>query len=421
MSRPPRASKSPMPERISRRTALLASLLAGCSSKGGANGAAEVPPATPAEVARFAAASNAFSADLYGKLGASSGNFVYAPASLSTALAMTWMGARGETREQMTQVLHFGGTDPGALASLAARVLVALGDPSRVGALSFANRLFGDASCRFDGDFLDVTKDQFGAELERLDFAGAGERARDTINEWVAARTHDRIKNVLPPGSIGPLLRLVLVNALHLRCQWASPFPRESAGGRPFRVDAGRTLDVAMMCTEVGAPCGVVDGVRIIDVPYEGEQLSMTLLLPADGSSMADLEAKIGAGQLDAMVSALRHTRVWLTMPKFKIDPATPTDLREVLAALGMPLAFTGGADFGGMVERDASSLHLENLFHKAFVSVDEYGTEAAAASAATQFAVSLIGTFVVDSPFVFALRDRKSGLVLFQGRVMEP
>lgn len=408
-----------MSRRISRRTALLASLLAGCSRKGGPNGTADVEPATPDEIARFAAASNAFSADVYGRLGASSGNFAYAPASLATALAMTWMGARGETRDQMTQVLHLGGTDPSAVASLAARVLVALTEPSRVATISFANRLFGDASCRFDGDFLDVTRKQFGAELEPLDFAGSGERARDRINEWVAAKTHDRIRDVMPPGSIGPLVRLVLVNAMHLRCQWASPFPPARSG--PFRVDGGRTVNVAMMQTKVTAPSGVVDGVRIIDVPYQGEALAMAILLPDASSSMTDLEAKIAAGRLDAMVSGLPRTSVFLTMPKFEIDPPTPTDFKDILAALGMPLAFTGGADFSGMVERGEPSLHLENAFHKAFVSVDEYGTEAAAASAATQFAVELTTNFVVDSPFVFALRDRKSGLVLFQGRVMEP
>ncbi|MFO0618618.1 MAG: serpin family protein [Polyangiaceae bacterium] len=441
-----------MRQTLSRWSAVVAAaLLAGCSgtlvpdeTTGGAptsstkvrtgapivDSKAEVPPATAAERSLFAQASNAFSADLYRELSVTPGNLFYSPASLSTALAMTWIGARGATRDQMTSVLHFGdvkGADANALTSSAARLIVAMNDPARTDyTLSIVNRLFGEQTYGFDAGFLDVTKKQFGAELAAVDFKHAFEPVRGQINDYVATSTHDKIKNLIPSGAIDEDVRLVLVNAIYMHADWATPFDKAATTKQPFHLTPTSSVDVDTMHGEVYAPMGEVDGVQMIDLPYRGGDLSMTILLPKDASRMGELEAKITGGGLDAMVAGLQATKVDLALPKFKIDPQAPLGLAGTLSKLGMPLAFSeGAADFSGMRKPGEEALFISKVFHKAFVAVDELGTEAAAASAIVMSRetadVPSNTVFVADHPFLFVLRDKKSGLVLFMGRLADP
>lgn len=389
----------------------------------------ELPPATPAEVSTFAQASNAFGGDLYLKLAATPGNLFFSPASLSTALAMTWQGARGETRDQMTKVLHFAdvkGSDPSTMTSSAARLIVSLNDPAHTDySLSVVNRLFGERSYGFDPSFLDVTKKQFGAELATVDFKTAFEPARAEINGYVARSTRDKIKNLIPAGGVDADVRLVLVNAIYMNADWATPFDKSGTRSAAFHPTPDTTVQVDTMHAEISAPMGSVDGTDVIDLAYKGGDLSMSILLPKDPTRLPELEAKLARGGLDAMLGNLKPRRVELALPKFKIDPAEPMALAGTLSGMGMPLAFTeGAADFTGMSKPGEEHLFISKVFHKAFVAVDEKGTEAAAASAIVMSKESASAPgepFAVDHPFVFVIRDTKSGLVLFSGRLVDP
>lgn len=402
---------------------MLATLLAGCSRRGDAGDVRGVPRATDAEGTLFAEASNAFGGDLHRVLGARAGNLVYSPASLSTALAMTWMGARGATRDDMTKVLHFDkvdGADPSTLSSVAGRVLAGLNHWKRLETLTFVNRLYGQSGYPFDAGFVDVTRDQFGAELQAVDF-GRAEPTRQEINAYVAKMTHDRIKELLPDQAVAPLTRVVLVNAVFLQARWHEPFARKMTFKGRFQVDDRTTMDVQMMQGLLRARCGEVEGASMVELPYKGEKLAMTFLMPAEAARMADLESKIAAGRLDAMLARLKPDGAVVTLPKFTIDPPDTIDLTEPLSTLGMGRAFSADADFTGMVERSAPHLQLSGVFHKAFITVNEEGTEAAAASAAGGIEQSVHPSFTFDRPFLFSLRDTATGLVLFQGRVTNP
>lgn len=390
----------------------------------------DVPAATPSELSTFAKASNAFSGDLYKELGATPGNLFYSPASLSTAFAMTWLGARGETRDEMTKVLHFGdvqGVDANALTASAARLLVSLNDPSHTDyTLSAVNRLFGEKTYGFDPGFLGVTKKQFGAELAPMDFKTAFEPARVDINAYVAKQTRDKIKNLLPERSLDADVRLVLVNAIYMNADWMEPFDKAGTRKSPFHPTPDASVDVDTMHGDLYAPIGDVDGVKMIDLAYKGGDLSMTLLMPTDAADMGRLEAKIASGGLDAMIGQLEPRAVAVAMPKFKIDPAQPMALAGTLEKMGMQLAFTeGAADFGGMMKPGEEALFISKVFHKAFVAVDEKGTEAAAASAIVMSRESAMAeptnSISFDHPFLFAIRDKKTGLVLFMGRLVNP
>ncbi len=418
-----------MSQTFSRRVALLAVVLvAGCSSKRAPTGA-DVPPATPEQARTFATASNALSADLYGVLGKAPGNLVYSPLSVSTALTMTWLGARGETRDQMTRVLHLDdvkGADASMLTAAAPRVLAALTDPMRADPMiHVANRLFGERSYGFDTGFLDATRKQYGAELATVDFIGAPEPARKEINDYVETATHGKIADLIPSDGIGPLVRIVLVNAIYLRARWEYPFAERSTQKMPFHPTPSSTVDVDTMFGELKAAGGEVDGVQIVELPYKSkdEDLVMTILLPKDASRLPDLEAKIAAGGFDAMVQNLARRTTIVMLPKFKIDPSQPLALDETLAALGMPLAFSEAADFSGMSKPGQRPLQLGSVLHKAFIAVDERGTEAAAASVVMgrEQSASELFEVLADHPFLFALREKKSGLILFMGRLTDP
>jgi serpin B len=385
-------------------------------------------PPNVAEARAFANASNAFGYDLYAQLASGNDNLIYSPASVSMALAMTWAGARGETRDEMAKVLHLDG-DPKTLSTSAGKLLSVLDAPHDAYTLRVANRLFGEQTLPFDPAFVAVTRNDFGAELTKMDFKHAFEPARVDINTWVAKETHDKIQNLLPDGSLDEKTRLVLVDAVYLHADWESPFAKEATRPNPFHAPNGTTEPPTMHGEKV---LGYADddGVRVLEMPYKGGDLSMTVLLPDDASNLGALEAKIEHGGLDGFLAKEQSKRVAVSLPKFTIEMSSAVRLGSMLAAMGMPRAFQDGpADLSGMVDPaapsdDRSRLSVSDVFHKAFVAVDELGTEAAAATAvviAGRAVVQADAEFTADHPFLFAIRDTKTGLVLFVGRVERP
>jgi serpin B len=375
----------------------------------------------------FARSSNRFGVDLYGKLRGTPGNLVVSPASVATALAMAWGGARGKTAEEMQAVLRF--ERPAAeTMQVSGRLAAALTDPKRPVVFRIANRLFGEQTYRFDPAYLESTKAAYGAPLEPLDFRRAADRARERINGWVEQQTEQRIRDLVPPGALDRDTRLVLVNAIYFLGDWAAPFAREATRPAPFHAPRTERKDVPTMHQTGTFPFAAKDGVKVLELSYRGGEMSMLLVLPDAVDGLDAVERSLTGQRLDDLVAALAPERVAVALPKFEVNPAQSISLGETLRALGMARAFDPRhADFTGMANPPdpADRLYLARVFHKAFVKLDEKGTEAAAATAASMARTSAPAPpqreFRADHPFLFAIRDRASGLVLFLGRVADP
>jgi serpin B len=390
--------------------------------------AAPIAPPTAGEATGLAKSSNALAFDLYGKARSQSGNLALSPISISTALTMTWGGARGETAAQMKKVLHAEG-DAGQAMDVAGKLLGSFGGGDGKVTLRVANRLFGEKTYAFDPGYLDRTKAAFGAPLEGLDFKRAADASRVHINEWVAKQTQDRIKDLLPPQSLDTDTRLVLTNAIYFLGDWYSPFSKEAT--RPARFQAASGVKDVPTMSQVGLfSFAATDGVKVLEMPYVGGEVAMTLVLPDAPDGLPALEKRLSSGVLTTWIGATQRERVDVALPKFEIDPAASLSLGETLKSLGMPLAFDQTqADFTGMAKpgSGADRLFISKVFHKAFVKVDEKGTEAAAATAVVMTKESAVmpskpaAEFRADHPFLFFLRDVKSGAILFMGRVSDP
>lgn len=403
------------------RSGLLGSLLALLGASAGAGPAVN-------EFSAFVKSSNAFGIELYGRLKEGPGNRVFSPASVSTALAMTWGGARGETAEEMRRVLHLQGAPAEAMRD-SGRLLRELQDSKRGVTFRIANRLFGERSYRFEPSYLEATKAAYGAPLESLDFRGAFEAARVAINGWVEAQTEERILGLVPPRGLNADTRLVLVNAIYFLGDWADPFTKEVTRPAPFHLSLSAKTDVPTMHQTQTFRWMRADRFQALELPYERGAFSMLVLLPDAVDGLAALEDGLSAQSLDRIVGALASTRVALALPKFEVNPAGSIPLSRLLPGLGMKAAFDRGrADFTGIANppdpRDR--LFIGEAFHKAFVKTDEKGTEAAAATAVVAMRVgsampSQPLPFKADHPFLFLIRDNASGLVLFMGRVSDP
>jgi len=384
-----------------------------------------LPPANLDEASKFAISNNAFGFDLYKQVATSPGNLAMSPTSLSVALAMTWGGAKGATSEEMKKVLHFDGT-PADVMIQSGKMVSSL-EKNEDLKVTFANRLFGEHSYSFEEPFLAATKNAYGASLDPVDFIRSHEAARARINGWVEGKTEKRIKNLVPEGGVDGDTRLVLVNALYFLADWQTPFDKMYTHDATFRVSSKDSKVVPMMHNEHGFKYGEVDNAKLLELPYKGGNMSMLLALPNDVDGLAALEAQLSSAKLGEWTKGMQQKTVAVALPKFEINPQGSLSLGDALRAMGMPLAFTHDADFTGMANPPSADdrLFISRVFHKAFVKVDEKGTEAAAASAvvmAVESAAAVpMAKFEADHPFVFMIRDNRTGLVLFMGRVADP
>jgi serpin B len=419
--------------------AVLALAAAACGGDGGtvsggliASDLERRPADAPAaDVAAVAAGNNAFAAAAYALLAAQEeGNLVYSPASIRLALAMTYAGAKGQTADEMAQVLHF--DLPGEALHAAFNALdQELASRNRVEPpqedgierkvqLSIANSLWGQQGFTFTPEFLDTLAANYGAGMRVVDFAAATEAARRAINDWVAGETNDRITDLIPEGALGEMTRLVLANAVYLDATWSSIFAKDATSDAPFFLLDGSQLNVSTMHQESSFPYAAGDGWQAVALPYVGEELAMLFLVP-DAGRFAEVEGLVGAGLLDQVVGGLEGVEVRLALPKFEFR--FKASVAGLLAGMGMPTAFDpSAADFSGMTTE--GSLFISDVIHEAFIKVDEEGTEAAAATAVIMDLTSAPSEVVelsIDRPFLFSLYDRATGEVLFLGRVLNP
>jgi serpin B len=424
---------------ISRFTLITGTLaiLAGCVCPGGgkppglsaqSSKARIKSPDVPApDQTELVSGNSAFAFDLYRYLTeGKDGNVFYSPYSISLALAMTYAGARGETEQQMADTLHFALPQDQLHPAfnwldleLASRGEGAKGKDGEGFQLHIANTTWGQENYAFLPEYLDTLAVNYGAGMQLLDFAGDPEGSREVINDWVSDQTEERIQDLIPPGVIDSLTRLVLTNAIYFNAAWAEAFEENQTRDGGFHLPDGSQVTVPMMTHT--ASYGYAEGTRYqaIELLYDGGELSMVILLPAEGEFEA-LEDSLDAEKVNALASELVHQEVALTMPKFEIE--SDFSLIEALAEMGMPIAFSSGADFSGM--DGTQELFIGEVLHKSFITVDEAGTEAAAATAVE---MQLKGApmepieVVIDRPFVFFIRDIETGTILFVGRVVDP
>ncbi len=380
----------------------------------------------PGDPTPLAEASNTLAFDLYKTQRAEEGNLAFSPASISLAFAMTYAGANGATATQMKKVLHFPADD--ALQSSAAGLIASWNSEGTDYELKVVNRLFGQASYNFEQSFLDLTKNTYQAPLENLDFQTDPEAQRLHINNWVLDQTEKRIADLLPEGSITGRTRLVLTNAIYFLGKWKNAFDKDDTEKKPFFVNGKKKVGVPMMHQTERFGFAEVADATLLRMPYKGDNLAMTIVLPTTRNGLSKIEKGLDAATYKSWSEQLgrQSQEVNLALPSFEITDAE-LPLTDALKALGMELAFDrGAADFTKMAnpQDDAEKLYISAAFHKAFVKVDESGTEAAAATAVVMGAEGAPApprAFIVDHPFMFTIEDTKSGAILFVGRVVDP
>jgi len=281
------------------------------------------------------------------------------------------------------------------------------------------NSTWGQKDYNFLADFLDILAENYGTGLRVLDFVNAPEESRITINDWVSEQTEGRIEDLIPEGSIDALTRLVLTNAIYFNAAWQFPFNKEATADGPFYLLDGGEVIVSMIRQTESLGYTEGDDYQAVELPYDGRELSMVILLPKEGQFEA-FEKSMDYQMIEKIISDVSYQQVNLTMPKFEFE--SEFSLKKTLTAMGMPVSFSADADFSGMTgNRD---LAIDDVLHKAFVSVDEAGTEAAAATAVIMTLTAVPSPpvqIVVERPFIFLIRDIETGTVLFVGRVLNP
>jgi serine protease inhibitor len=402
---------------------LLWSLLILCQVLSPSTWGTEVRPLAAADRTAVAEGNNVFAVGLYGRLRNQGGNLFFSPESISTALAMAYAGARGDTASQMAKTLHFT-LPPDKLHPAMGALLSDLNAAHQGYQLSVGNALWAQQGYTFLDDFLNLLKSDYGAGLNQVNFKGATEAARLTINQWVEQKTQDKIKDLLQPGALRPDTRLVLTNAIYFKGDWETQFDKAQTKDEDFHLSKAQTTTTPLMHRE--GRFSYFDGgsFQVLEVPYKSKELSLIIFLPKDPGGLPGLEQLLTDSNLQQWLRRLVSvSKVIVTMPKFKVTQQF--ELGSTLSALGMPQAFTSNADFSGMTgHRDFA---ISEVVHKAYIDVNEEGTEAAAATAVTMRALAMRAPeapppiFRADHPFVFMIRDNRSAGILFMGRMADP
>ncbi len=377
--------------------------------------------ATPEGIKNVVDANNQFSLELYSNIkDKEEGNIFFSPYSISTALAMTYEGARGQTADEIQSVFHFP-EDSNVRRPNFAAVYNQLNKGDAKYKLNTANALWVQQDFQLLDDYTNTVETYYGGKETNVDFVGTTEQARQTINNWVEDETNNKIKNLFPQGSLTPLSRLVLTNTIYFKGTWVEQFDKSDTRDEDFRVSSDQTVKVPMMRrTDKDAKFNYTEteDLQILEMLYEGEDLSMLVLLPKN-DDIKLLEESLTLEKLSDWKNQLRKQRVNVFMPKFTFD--TKYFLNENLKEMGMPLAFLESADFSGI--DGTKSLFIQIVVHQAFVDVNEEGTEAAAATGVGIGITSVpqIKIFRADHPFIFIIQERGTGNILFLGRVVNP
>lgn len=375
---------------------------------------------TPQGIQEVVKANNQFAFKLYFELvKTETGNVFYSPYSIFSALAMTYEGARGETADEMKTV--FGFPESRILRPNFAAIYNRINEVSKDYELRTGNALWVQKDYPFLEDYLKAVEEYYGGKAAVLDFINEAEKSRQTINTFIEEQTNHKIKDLIPPGSLDEYTRLILTNAIYFKGDWKIAFNESLTMEEDFWVEPNRAVKVQMMHMHPNETIrfnyAYTEDVQIIELPYKGDNMSMIIMLPRD---LKSFEASLTLEKLNEYMAVMKEERLdEICLPKFKLD--TKYFMRETLSNLGMPTAFSEAADFSGMTGR--RDLFISEVIHQAYVKVDEKGTEAAAATAVVMRLTAILETkvFRANRPFIFIIREREAGNILFMGRVVNP
>ena len=384
------------------------------------------PDVSYSDMETLANGNNKFALELYRQLSAGDdGNLFFSPYSLSVALAMTYAGAEGATKEQMAETLNFilDEEDLHAAFNKLAIELARRGEGNKSEneegfKLNVINAIWGQVEYAFLDEYLDTLAVNYDAGLRLLDFASDPEACRQTINDWVSRQTEGKIEDLIKEGIISEMTRLVLTNAIYFNAAWEFPFDEDNTTDGTFYLEDGSTVTVAMMHQTEDLNYAAGDGYQAVELKYDGNELSMLIILPDDGN-FEQFQASFNAEKLGAIIDEMRTADVSLTMPKFEYE--SQFSVKDALQAMRMTDAFGMAADFSGM--DGTFDLYIEDVVHKAFVYVDEAGTEAAAASAVIMNLKAIMeqAEVTLDHSFIYLIRDIETNTILFVGSVVNP
>ncbi len=392
---------------------VLCGFLSGCTVKAEQKDDSE---ATPEKVNAVVNANNEFAFDLYSKYkDEKEGNIFFSPYSISTALAMTYEGARGQTAEEMQNVFHF--PDESVRRPGFAKLHNEINKKDKKYQLSTANALWAQQDYKFLDQYFNIIERYYDGGVTNLDFIGETEKSRVTINNWVEDQTKNKIKDLIPQGSINYNTKLVLTNAIYFKGDWVLQFDKKKTEEADFKVSPDKTIKVQMMSLtgdKAKFNYAETEELQILEMPYEGNELSMLVILPRKNLESIDINNE----KLNELRSMLSERKVSVYMPRFKFE--TKYFMAKDLAEMGMPTAFSMGADLSGMTGN--MDLFIDKVIHQAFVEVNEEGTEAAAATAViVALKSSMSDYFMADHPFMFIIQQKDTGNILFMGRVVDP
>ncbi|XP_060073381.1 leukocyte elastase inhibitor-like [Ylistrum balloti] len=349
-------------------------------------------------------------------------NSVLSPYSVSAALMLAMLGTEGTSRRQIIEVLCLNDVLTENIHEEYRKLHSELNETGS-DVLRIANKIFSKEGLKLKIDYTENSKLYYGSEMELLNFGEDPEGSRKTINDWVEAQTNNKIQDLIPAGSINALSLIVLANAIYFKGSWETKFPLDSTSKRNFHVSLTESMSVDMMKTsKLTIPFGWFGkyDCTAVELPYQGKRRSMVILLPNSVDGLSKIEDNLSVIMINEIVKGMRRQEIEVALPKFKIE--ANFDLKRVLSKLGIQDVFSAGnADLSGMFDSPPADAHISDVVHKAFVEVNEEGTEAAAATAIMVRAMSITQQFVADHPFVFVIRDVISGTVLFIGKFTRP
>ncbi|XP_057697676.1 antithrombin-III [Corythoichthys intestinalis] len=391
-----------------------------------------VPPSTNPRVWELSAANARFALALYRQVALGrdpDANLFLSPLSVSAAFSMTKLGACGRTLEEIMKVFEFDSVTERTsdkvhfyFAKLLCRLYRKIDSSTQ---LAVANRLFGDRSLRFNATYQNISRQVYGAEMMSLDFRAQPEASRAAINAWVANKTENNIRDALPAGAVNADAVLVLVNTIYFKGSWQKRFREDDAYEAPFRVDAWRSCSVTMMFQESTFRYARLpaEHLQLLEMEYRGRDTAMTLLLPDRGHLLAQVETELNLPTLTRWLERMTETRVSVNLPRFRLEESLR--LKEALNAMGLRDVFSPeNASLPGLLADDADGVFISDAYHKAFLEVNELGSEASASTGAVAAGRSIkldAEVFAADRPFLLLIREKTLNAVVFVGRVARP
>lgn len=372
-------------------------------------------------IQQVVSANNKFAFEIFSELGKTeTGNIFYSPYSISSALAMTYEGAKGQTADEMKSIFHF--PDISTFRPNFAAVYNDINKKNKSYSLNTGNALWVQYDYPLLENYTSAVENYYGGKAANLGFVAETEKSRQTINSFIAEQTNSKIQNLLPQGSLNSMTRLVLTNAVYFKGTWEWEFDKSNTREQDFRItpdNAVKAQTMYMKPDKATFNYADTDGLQILELPYKGGELSMLILLPSENNSA--LENSLTAEKLGEYENLMKETKLdAIYLPKFKFD--AEYSLNGALSAMGMPSAFSPNADFSGMT--GSKELSISSVIHKAFIDVNEEGTEAAAATGVVVGITSVGGTrtiFRADHPFIFIIQQKSTGNILFMGKVTDP